>query len=475
MIKNEFKAHPIMILRLMKPYLFVLILPLVRALVQYLTSGQVDGLLRLEILAFAFVLTIAVVGWRSISVGIDDGHLTVKKGIFIKQCARIEISHISSVAVKHRPIDYLFGSVQCDINTEAGTPKKSDFSLKMYHGDAKRLFKLIYGEENKAVIKFSAYKIALLAATTSSSATGIVVGVPVINQASELLGIAVSDILFDEINNISSRFTTLFPPIVNVITLILLIAYIVSFFISFFKNVNFKLQSGENDIDIQSGLIIRKRIVFKKSQINNICLEQNPLMRLFKRFSMRASIGGYGDIRGEKAVVVPVASHKSLCQRLKIHFSSFLPNSEYIRPVQSRTSLRRFFFVPTMAFISVLSVGITLSLVFEHFGAFILFLMAVAAAVVVYYASICYRDYRDSKLSLGKRVMASGSTGFIIRELYCDKNNIGIIKIIQTPADKKHNTCKVRLTVRSENADSVRVKNLDLSTVKQKIKETFNI
>ncbi len=475
MIKNEFKAHPIMILRLMKPYLFVLILPLIRASVQYLTSGEVDGLLTLEMLAFAFVLAIAIIGWRSISLDVSDRYLTVKKGILIKQCAKIEISRLSSVALKRRPLDYLLGSVECAINTEAGTPKKSDFSFKMHYRDANRLFKMIYCEENPTVIKFSAYKIALLAATTSSAVTGIIVGVPVINQASELLGIAISDILFDEINNISSRFTTIFPPIVNVITLILLIAYIVSFLISFFKNVNFKLQSGKNEIDIQSGLIIRKRIVFKKSQVNNVCLEQNPLMRFFKQFSMRASIGGYGDDRGEKAVIVPVASHKSLCKHLKTHFPAFSSDSEYIRPQQSKTSLRRFFFVPTVVFIPTVAIGITLSLIFEYFSALILFLTAVAVAIIVYYASVCYHDYKHSKFSLGEQVMASGSTGFIIRELYCDKNNIGIIKITRTPADLKYNTCKVKLMVRSENADSVRVKNLELPIVKQKIKETFNI
>lgn len=475
MIKTTFKAHPIMVLRLMKPYLFVLILPLIRALVQYLTSGEIDGLLTLELLAFALVVTIAVIGWRSISVTVNDRYLTVKKGILIKSCAKIELSRLSSVSLKRGPLDYLFGSVNCAINTEAGTPKKSDFSFKMYYSDANRLFKLIYGEENPTVIKFSTYKIALLAATTSSAATGIIVGVPVINQASELLGVAISDILFDEINNISSRFTTIFPPIVNVITLILLIAYGVSFFISFFKNVNFKLQSGKNEIDIQSGILVRKRIVFKKSQVNNVCLEQNPLMRLFRQFSMRASIGGFGDDRGEKAVIVPVASHKNLCRHLKIHFPSFSSDGEYIRPQQSKTSLRRFFFVPTVLFIPTVAVGITLSLIFEYFSSLVLFLTVVAVAGIVYYSSVCYRDYKHSKFSLGSKVAAAGSTGFIIRELYCDKNNIGIIKITQTPADRKYNTCKVKLTVRSENADSVRVKNLELPVVKQKIKETFNV
>ena len=211
-------------------------------MIQYLTKGEIDGLLALEIIAFAIILTIAVLRWRSISVSVNDRYLTVKKGLLIKSCAVIEVSRLSSVSLKQGPLDIIVRSVECSLNTEAGRPQKSDFSLKMFKKDADKLFKLIYGEENRKVIKFSAFRIALLAATTSSAVTGIIVGVPVINQASELLGIAISDMLFDEINNLSTRFNTIFPPIVNVITIILLAAYGVSFIISFFKNEisNFK-------------------------------------------------------------------------------------------------------------------------------------------------------------------------------------------------------------------------------------------
>ena len=64
MIKTTFKAHPIMILRLMKPYLFILILPLIRALIQYITKGEINGLLAFEIIAFCFILAIAILRWR---------------------------------------------------------------------------------------------------------------------------------------------------------------------------------------------------------------------------------------------------------------------------------------------------------------------------------------------------------------------------------------------------------------------------
>lgn len=475
MIRSVFKAHPIMIVRLMKPYIFVLILPLIRALIQYVTRGEIDGLLALELVAFGFVLAMAILGWRAISITVNDRYVTVKKGVLIKSCSVIELSRLSSVCLKQNLIDFIFKSVDCSVNTEAGTPKKSDFSLKMHANDAKRLFKLIYGEEERITVKFSAYRIALLAATTSSAVTGMILGVPVINQASDLLGVAISDMLLSEINNVSSRFNNIFPPIVNTVTIILLIAYGVSFIISFIKNVNFRLKSGKDGIEVQSGVIVRKRIIFKKSKINNICFEQAPLMRVLKKYSMRVSVGGYGDTKGDTAVIVPVATYKELEGQFAEQFPSFKINCDFIEPLHTRLNLNRFLYIPMLLALIILGVGAALMIRFPYFDRLVLFLTAVALCVDGYYASVCYHNYKHGGLSISDCVQASGSTGFTVRELYCEKNRIGVIKISQTPADRRFNTCKIKITVRSENADSVRVKNIDTNTVKVRLKETFNL
>lgn len=475
MIKTIFKAHPIMIVRLMKPYLFVLILPLIRALIQYVSKGEIDGLLALELMAFGFVLLVAILGWRAITITINDRYITVKKGVLIKSCSVIEISRLSSISLKQNIMDIFFKSVDCAVNTEAGRPQKSDFKIKMHTDDAKMLFKLVYGEEKQEAVKFSAYRIALLAATTSSAATGIIVGVPIINKASDLVGVAISDMLLNEINSVSSHFDSVFPPVVNTITLILLFAYIVSFLISFFKNVNFRLKSGRNGVEVQSGVIVRKRTMFKKSKVNNICFEQTPLMRLLKKYTMRASIGGYGDTKGERAVVVPVAKHNELEHNLNKHFPFLQPDGNSITPNQTIWTLNRFLYIPAILALLIMGVGATLALIFPYFDRFILFLSIVAIGIDLYYASVCYHNYKYGKLCLGEFLLASGSVGFTVRELYCDKHKIGVIKISQTPADRRFKTCKVRLTVRSESADSVRIKNINIKTAKAQLNKTFKL
>lgn len=475
MIKTVFKAHPIMAVRLIKPYLFVLILPLVRAVIQYFISGEVNGLLALELITLAFIILLAVLGWRSISITVRERYITVKKGFLIKSCAVIELSRISCISLKQNIFDLIFKSVSCQINTEAGTPQKSDFDIKLSKADAKRLYSMVYGEEDMKTIRFSPLRIALLAATVSSAATGIIIGVPVINRASDLLGLAISDMLLDEINNVSSKFNSIFPPIVNTITVILLISYGISFAVCFIKHLNFKLKSGSNSIQIQSGLIAKRKTVFKKSKVNNICFEQTLLMRIIKKHSMRVSVGGYGDRKSEKAIIVPVARYNELKEQLKIHFPFFKSQGKSVAPTKNKFNLNRFLYIPALLALLTIGVGLSLIIIFPFFDRLVLFLTVIVLCIDLYYGSICYYGYKYGQVKIGEYILASGSTGLTVRELYCDKNKIGVIKIIQTPADRRFKTCKVKFVVRSELADSVRVKNLNTNLVIEQINKEFNL
>ena len=473
MIKTVFSAHPITIWRGIKRYFFILIIPFIRAALQYLMRGKVDGLFVIETIAAGFVLTIAIFDWKSIKITVNDRYIAIKRGILIKKCARIELSVLSSISLKRDLFDLLFGSVSCSINTEAGKPQKSDFDIKMSVNDANMLYNLIYDTKNMQNIKFSALRIALLAATTSSAVTGMIIGVPVLNEVCKLVGIALSDVLINGIDVTTAKFNAFFPPIINFVTIIAIFAYTISFVTTFLKNANFRLKSGKGNIEVRSGLIVQKKIMFSKTRVNNICLEQTPLMHLINKYCMRASIGGYGDKKGEKAIIVPVASQNDLKGHLKTYFSQTNTNKKGIAPEQKPCNLRRFLYIPAIIAHVLILVGSVLIIMFPYLSRLVVFLTAIAIVVDLYYGGVCYHNYKNGGLCLEKQIIAFGSVRFTIRELYCAKEKVGVIKITETPADRRHDTCKVKITVRGEAADSVKVKNIDKNDVLLKIKSTF--
>lgn len=474
---KRFKAHPLMILSFVKPGLILLLLPVVKGIIQFFVEKNIDGVIGLEIFTLSIILLIAVLRWRSYSLVCDKekGIVSIEYGFIFKRMAKIDIAKLSSVQNTQNPIDAIFRAVTYKINTEAGGRDRTDFQFKLSRKNSAEVSKLLYGEGEPKAVKFSALKVAILAATTSSAFTGMLVAVPIINRAGNLLGIGISDMLINELNHISSKIETYFPPVVNTITLALLLAYFVSFVYSFLKYVNFKLYLEKEKLEVRSGFIVRTRTSFKKKAINNIKVEQTLLMQLLRRYALKVSVGGYGDSKSESEVVIPLGANKEIKNKLNKYFPFFVTNEEGIHAPKTNLTLSRFLFLPGIYFLCVIAVSIWFAMRFDHFTRFILFLTVVAGSLIMCYAYMGVFQFNKAKIAFGENIFARSNKGFRTYEMYCPKQNVGEVRITRFPPDRLYKTCRVKVLVRSERADNVRVRHLDYKTAKSEIYKCFNI
>ncbi len=473
-MKTKFRAHPLMILSFLKPLIFVAVLPLVRAVIQYLIMGSISGLLVLESITLIGIVLVATARWRSVSVEVDGDRLTVRRGFLIKRTDIIATDRLSSVSFKENPIDRLSRAVTLRINTEAGRVGRPDFEIKLYARDALALINRVYGDEGRTAICVSPVKIAAMAATTSSAVTGLIIGVPILNQAASLFGVALSERLYGELTALPERINTYFPSVVRTVTLVLMAGYAVAAGILFFKNLFFRIFIGADRLEVRSGVIVRRRTVFTRGSVNNVLIEQTPLMRIFRRFSMSVSVGGYGDERGERAIISPCGKRGEMRRQFMLFFPFLRADGTLIKPPRGVRNKQRFFFVPAVFSALVMAACVAAALIFPLFHQLILFLAVVAAAVICYYAGLCMYNYRFGRIRFGDNISARSSKGFNVRELYCEKGRVGEIKLIRYPADRRYGTCKVRLIIRSEGADSVRVRNVDFNDTKAAVFSCFS-
>ncbi len=461
-----------MIWSLLKPFLFVLLLPFVKALLRYAVEGELNNILGLEILMVIMLTAIAVARWLAFRISFDGKCVFIRTGIIFVKTAEIEISKLSSVQIEQNPFDAVFRAVTYKVNTEAGSKNNSDFKFKLSVKNSKELSGILYDGQTVSKMRFSPIKVAVLAAATSSAFTGMLVGVPVINQAGKLLGVGFNKI-YEEISIVSSRIQTYFPPVVNTVSLIILLAYAISFVYLFVKYINFKLTLGEDKIEVKSGFFVRTRTYFKKRCVNNVTVEQTPLMHLFRRYAMKVSVGGFGESKGASQVIVPAERRKEINRDFSLYFPFLTPNGTVIRAKQRKEVRNRFLFFPAVYLLIVFALSITAALIFTEFGRFIFFLTAICLALVFYYAYINLYEYNYGKLSLGKNIYIRGTTFFKTREIYCPRENIGQIKILQLGFDLVQNTCLVRFTVCSEQADSIRLRYMDYDKITENVYKCF--
>lgn len=474
-MKKVFKAHPLIIFTFMKPFLFVLVFPFIKALIQYFLDKHITDVLSIELTIFVILSAIAFLRYRAYTICRDEENVTVKTGFIFRRTAVIKISNLSSVQITQNPIEAIFSAVTVCINTEAGTTNHSDFKLKMWKKDYSELVSKLYSGEVISKVRFSALRVAIMAAATSSAFSGIIIGVPLINRAGKLLGIGLSEMLLEELNHVSSKIETYFPPAVNTATLILLLCYAVSFAYSFFKYINFKLLLNDEKLEVHTGFFVKIKTAFKKSSVNDVMIVQTPLMLLLRRYAMKVSVGGFGEAKSESQIVVPAGTYKEIKGDFAEYFPFLVPSGNSLRAKRHILIKGRFLFWPSIYLLLVLGASITSCFLFNEFTRFIFFITLILLCVVFYYAYICLFEYEYGKLKFSDSVMAKSTKGFRTCRLYCPKEKIGEIKITRFFTDFYYKTCRVRITVRSEGADTMRVRHLNYYEVMKEIYRNFDL
>ena len=140
-MKSKFKAHPLMILRFVRPTLFILFWPVIKGTVQYFTEKNLEGVFGLGFVLLGILFVIAFLRWQSYTLICDEkkGVVTLKYGFFFRRIAKLDISKLSSVQTTQNPLDYVFRAVTYKINTEAGIHNRTDFEFKLSIKNSKKV------------------------------------------------------------------------------------------------------------------------------------------------------------------------------------------------------------------------------------------------------------------------------------------------------------------------------------------------
>lgn len=473
MTEMEIRPHPVMILKFLSPYLFVLILPVARQIFNLKVGRGFPRFFILELILLFTVIIVSVLKWHRYRLYISDKYVRFTKGLFFRIEATIPKNRIASMFLEKKPLLWFIGGVVLRFDTEAGKPRKNDFQMTVKVKDVSLLFTLLPFKGNY----FKHYhaptlKIIIMALANTSTTTGLLIAAPIVNNAGKLLGKSMSDI-WVSISSVSSALEFIIPPIASTISIIILIGFAVSFLSTVFKCVPFDLYIKGDLITSVSGLISKRYTSFKREAINNLIIIKSPIMRILRHSTVKVNVAGYGKHKGEIAVFIPAANKRELAGLIEDFLPSMVSKPIMLRPPYR--SLRRYLTQPFVLFFIISLVSIFLSNRFTNFKDFIEFMTIISFIVLAVFGELSLKKYVQSGIAFGEHVAVLSSRKFSLVELRCKFEKIGVIKISQTPFDRKHNLCKMKLTIRSESADSITVANLDYSELKVALLNNYNI
>ena len=471
------RAHPFMIFAYLKPYLFVLLLPVARGILNYGVSGALSRLVIGEAVLAFLIMAVSVLKWLRCRLIVDRDFIRMREGLFFQKESIIPRENIASMFVENRPLLWLFRGAVVRFDTEAGTPGKSDLDLLLPLHRVPALLELLPPRPDKRhpeeirQYHAPALKMLIMAAATSSAATGLLLAAPVIHKAGQLLGESFSQRVYGTLTEAASLLETVIPAGASMLAILLLAGFVVSFLHSLIKTAPFRLYIKGDRFTSSSGLIARRRTRFRVRAINDVLIQQTPAMRLLRHYTVKVNVAGYGKGRGETAVVIPAAGRREIEGLLR----EILPHADSapiaLRP--PRRALPRFVVWPAVWFLAIPAAAAVAVKLLPHFADFIRFAAMVLMVLQGVIISLSLQRYQKGGVTFGEQITAYASKWFSLTEMRCPADRVGVIRIWQTPFDWGKNLCRVRITVRSESAHTLSVPHLDYRVVKKTLEDSY--
>lgn len=467
-MKKVYRAHPYMAFSFLKPYLFVLIIPLLYALLRFLRTGEKTSILFAEIVIFVALAALSLWRCAAFRLVLDGQTIFLRRGVFFRQDSVIPREKLTVARFRRGATHFVTGSTAVQLNTEAGTGERADFSFVMSRKGARDLEEALNGSPGNTAVRYSAWRVALMAASTSSMVSGVLIGVPLINNLGKLFGNGIARMLFDQVErlNVLEKY---FPPIINSLTVLVLTFFLFGFLVIFFRYFRLSLMFGRS-VHIRSGLFSRTHTVFRAERVNGIFSEQNFLMRLFGLYSLKAEIGGMRYQQGDTSALSPALNRRQRDQLTDRLFPTLKATDLTARPIPGQGN--RFLFFPSLWF--CLS-GVVFSLCiwfFEQFWSGILLLSAAVALWIAFGASLGVWNYRNGGIGMNDTVLTAVNT--VMGKgvcLCCKKEAIGMVRVVRNPVDRRSGTCSVKIGLRSKTGTRIKVRLL----AEDRVRELFGL
>ncbi len=468
------KTHPLMIFKFTRRYIFILLFPLFRGLLNYGATGSLSSLVIMELILAFLIIFVSVLRWMSFSVIFRDDCLVVDSGVIIRRHAVMPTEKISVSYTGHNPLLALLGAVSVRIDTDSGFRKKADFEI-YFSRKAAKAYELMFEPKNDGKIRYrSRFGMAVIMALANASAlTGLIVLAPAINRAGEVLGDRLNYNLRDTLSLATALIGKIIPPAATVIAIIFVAGFAVSFLITFFKYIPFCMHESDDKITVEHGFISYHRTVINRPSINAVVVNIPPVMRALRFCWVGISAAGYGKKRGESEVVLPAVNMRQ-ANDFQLGIFDLSDDGRYDLTC-SRRVLKRAVYMPAILLMLSVVAEVILVLLFSAFSGMIALIITFVQLIILYFLSVRINYQRNGGVSIYDGVTMHSYKRLTIKKMRVKKDKTCMIRISEGPFERRYGVVRMAVTVRSERPMTLTAANLDKNMTNKLIDRYFRV
>lgn len=262
------------------------------------------------------VLTYKFLSWRKNFFIIKEKSIYHEKGILSIKKIEIPFERINTIDISQRFLERIFKAATIKIDTGDTKNSGSELKFTLNKERAEELRDILLKKETDTdggqQDKFYTMKpkgIIIYSLISNSVFKGI--GMLLIAQQffdeylKRFIKIDISQ-YGDRLQN--GSFYYRIYVITSVLLVLVFISVCLSIIYNFLKYYDFKMWTDNKKIYINYGAISKKSYSFDKEKVKGIHIKQSILMQCFGFFTMEIENIGYGDEKGEKAILYPICS-----------------------------------------------------------------------------------------------------------------------------------------------------------------------
>lgn len=428
------RNHPIWILKKMVFGIRQIIIPFAFVFITSLKKLNLFSIIAILLGIVVIYGILALISWKNYTYSFDGQILWVKKGFLVKNRQGLAMEQVTTINTTQSLIDRLLKLQNLKIDTSS-INKGNEVSLLISPIEVETLRAYFQkpspSPESEEVISESAppppvkfptftvktRELIIYAIASNGFLAGIVFFISLLGlfdsspeftkKIEDSMMSFLGDLSLDALNQISWWKVLLI--VIVFLFVYVFFSLIVSMIVAYIKYFQFQVTRNENDILIEYGLFEKKKYILPIHKVRAMYISYGLLGQFLKLSTLKIESIGYGDEKGEAAILYPIASEA----RRKEIVKALLPDFNF-EPTWIRSPKRAFSNYIISNSLLVTLVAIILSFTWDY-GVW-------TFALVVFFGFCGLQSYKKSAISMDalKLVVQGGALSKTITILPLD-------------------------------------------------------
>lgn len=405
------------------------------------------------------------IDWHKTIFIVKESSIYYQTGIFNIQKREISFDKIHTVDITYGILDRIFNVAKIKIDTGTNKSGESELDLllkkeKAFTFKNRMLMNDIKNEEKeenkKDLISYGIGATGLLKYALTSNV--IVNGIGIIFIIYNVLDDYVRGIFGIKIYDyIPLSFDTSLVGFIFMAGIVLLFSMALSIVNTFLKYYDFKVFIEDGKINVKYGLLNNKSYSFAIKKIKGVHIKQNIFMQLLNLRTIEIEGIGYGDEKGEKAIIYPICNQKLQNDLLNNLLKEFIFTGEIIKA--PRISMIRFMFKKL-----VISMILIISLMYYFTYGYLSFIL------IPFVVLLGYLQYRNTSLGTDNTLFYLSYNGFYKNTSIIKKSAVQSLEISYSYLQKRKGLCNYAINIFSNQfGKKIKVKNMFNKIITDKV------